>query len=101
MRSQLRHLAFVVSVLSVLVALPVKAQVNEDSFETEVPQVAQARVQVTGVRLNSTPEGLEVVLITTGERLPQSFQTSIGETLVIDLINTQLPDGVTTLSEVR
>ena len=50
---------------------------------------------VTGVRLNSTEQGLEVILESPTGKQPETFRTTYGETLIIDLINTQLqlPEG--------
>jgi len=45
---------------------------------------------VTGVRLNSTEQGLEVILESPTGKQPEIFRTTYGETLIIDLINTQL-----------
>jgi len=111
MRSQLRYLVFVVSVLSMLIASSVRAEVKQDGVEAamggespntaleplpELGEVAQAaRSRVTEVEVNPTDEGLEVVLETPTGELPQTFRTTYGNTLAIDLINTQLssPEG--------
>ncbi|PSO49508.1 MAG: TonB-dependent siderophore receptor [Cyanobacteria bacterium SW_9_44_58] len=55
---------------------------------------AQA-TQVTGVKIESTPEGVNLILETSDQQIPKQFQTSYGETIAIDLINTQLnlPEG--------
>ncbi|PSO57850.1 MAG: hypothetical protein BRC47_00890 [Cyanobacteria bacterium QS_7_48_42] len=53
------------------------------------PAFAQAR-QVTGVRLDPTDSGLEVILETPSEEQPQVFKTRFGRTLAIDIPNTQL-----------
>jgi len=50
---------------------------------------AQA-IQVTGVDINSSPDGVNLVLNTNNKQMPRQFQTSYGETIAIDLINTQL-----------
>lgn len=54
--------------------------------------VAQAEsvIPVTGVRLNCTPRGLEVILETPGDGEPRVFKTRYGNTLAIDVLNTQL-----------
>lgn len=67
------------AVVSVLVAPPAFAQV----------------VRVTGVQLNPSPDGLEVILETADGASPQFFPTSFGETYIVDIINTQLalPEG--------
>jgi len=55
---------------------------------------AQAR-QVTRVEIKSSPEGVNLILETSDENPPKQFKTSYGETIAIDLINTQLnlPEG--------
>lgn len=54
-------------------------------------------VQVTGVQLNSTPDGLQVILQTTNGAAPQVVTSSYDQTLLIDLLNAQLslPEGDT------
>jgi iron complex outermembrane receptor protein len=58
---------------------------------------AQAEVaQVTAVRLNQTPSGLQVILETQdGRRATESFTVSYGRIYIADIISTQLrlPDG--------
>ncbi|PSO70025.1 MAG: hypothetical protein BRC40_13990, partial [Cyanobacteria bacterium QH_8_48_120] len=70
---------------------------NQDFLRTgagssKVLSVAQAVsiIPVTGVQLNRTDRGLEVILETPGEKEPQVFKTSYGSTLAIDVPNTQL-----------
>ncbi|MFB6276661.1 MAG: TonB-dependent receptor domain-containing protein [Halothece sp.] len=55
---------------------------------------AQA-TQVTGIEIKSTPEGVNLILETSDQTTPKQFKTSYGETIAIDLINTQLnlPEG--------
>ncbi|MCT7957521.1 TonB-dependent receptor domain-containing protein [Laspinema palackyanum] len=53
------------------------------------PVLAQV-VEVTGVRVESTPTGLQIVLETTGDRVPQVFTSSFGETTIVDITNAQL-----------
>lgn len=53
------------------------------------PAIAQV-VEVTGVRVESTPSGLQIVLETIGDRVPQVFTSSFGETTIVDITNTQL-----------
>lgn len=67
------------SAVAALVATPVRAQI----------------IQVTGVRVNPTAEGVEVILETSDRTTPQVFTSSYGETFVADIINTQLqlPSG--------
>ncbi|MEL6398373.1 MAG: TonB-dependent siderophore receptor [Cyanobacteria bacterium J06607_6] len=53
------------------------------------PAVAQG-VQINQVQINTVNGALEVRLVTTDDTTPQSFISGYGETVVIDLINTQL-----------
>ncbi|AFY82815.1 TonB-dependent receptor domain-containing protein [Oscillatoria acuminata] len=53
------------------------------------PATAQV-VEVTGVRVESTSTGLQIILETTGDRVPQVFTSSFGETTIVDITNTQL-----------
>jgi len=53
------------------------------------PAFAQGTA-ITGVQFQQTDSGIELILETpTGEQ-PETFRTTYGETLIIDLINTQL-----------
>lgn len=56
---------------------------------------ADAATEVTDVRVNSTDGGMELVLETGDGDRPQVFTVNRGNTLVADLVNTQLrlPDG--------
>lgn len=65
--------------VAMLVATPVQAQV----------------AQVTAVRLNQTPNGLQVILETQDGRPLQTFTASNGRILIADIITTQLrlPEG--------
>ncbi|NET06408.1 MAG: TonB-dependent siderophore receptor [Symploca sp. SIO2B6] len=65
--------------LSVLVATPAFAQV----------------IQLTGVRVETTPSGVDVILETDSETIPQVSTTSLDNTVVTDIFNAQLllPDG--------
>ncbi|MEQ8973616.1 MAG: TonB-dependent receptor [Coleofasciculus sp. C1-SOL-03] len=67
------------STLSVLVSAPAFAQVR----------------QVTGVQVETTPRGVEVILQTDSDTIPQVFTTSLDKTLLTDIFNTQLrlPEG--------
>ncbi|MGB7440977.1 MAG: TonB-dependent receptor [Coleofasciculaceae cyanobacterium] len=47
-------------------------------------------VQVTGVRLNRTDGGLEIILETASGISPQAFTTSSENSLIIDVLNAQL-----------
>ena len=53
------------------------------------PAFAQA-ITITDIELRDRGNRLELLLNTTGDQPPQSFQTRYEETLIIDLINTQL-----------
>lgn len=53
------------------------------------PAIAQI-VEVTGVRVESTPAGLQVILETTGDRIPQVSTSTFGETAIADISNAQL-----------
>ncbi|MEG4284192.1 TonB-dependent receptor [Microcoleus sp. A006_D1] len=54
------------------------------------PTCASNIAQVTGVRLNPTSEGIEIILDTEDGRPLQVFTTSFGETLQVDVITAQL-----------
>lgn len=80
---------------------PTKAvAVNEPSAkntEGTNESLAQSTTEVTGVQLQETEEGLTLFLETSTGREPQTFRTTYGETLVIDLTNSRLrlPEGET------
>ncbi|AFZ17621.1 TonB-dependent siderophore receptor [Allocoleopsis franciscana] len=67
------------STVSVLVAAPAFAQV----------------IQVTGVRVSATSSGVNVILETNSDTIPQVSTASLDKTLLTDIFNTQLrlPDG--------
>lgn len=67
------------STVSVLVAAPAFAQV----------------IQVTGVRVETTSIGVEVILETNSDTIPQVSTTSLDKTLLTNIFNTQLrlPEG--------
>lgn len=54
------------------------------------PACASNIAQVTGVRLNPTSEGIEIILDTEDGRPLQVFSASFGETLQVDVITAQL-----------
>lgn len=58
-------------------------------------QAAQASAQVTDVRVNSTPMGVDILLQTKGGDRPQVFSVNRGNTWTADIVNTQLklPQG--------
>lgn len=62
---------------------------------TAAPPVLAEATRVTGVRVNQTSDGIEVLLQTQEGDRPQVFTVSQGNALVSDIINTQLvlPDG--------
>ncbi|HEY9778875.1 MAG TPA: TonB-dependent receptor plug domain-containing protein [Leptolyngbyaceae cyanobacterium] len=70
---------WLVSIVPALISQPVLAEV----------------VQVTSVQLKPTDQGLELIWQTASEQKIQVFTTRYGDTLVIDVINTQLavPQG--------
>jgi iron complex outermembrane receptor protein len=45
---------------------------------------------ITGVQLQQTDSGIELILESPTGKQPETFRTTYGETLIIDLINTQL-----------
>ncbi|NEO26309.1 MAG: TonB-dependent receptor, partial [Kamptonema sp. SIO4C4] len=58
---------------------------------TLISQPAWAQgIAVTNVQLQRTDSGIELILQTPTGKQPETFRTSYGETLIIDLINTQL-----------
>ncbi|GAA6615688.1 AMIN domain-containing protein [Scytonema sp. NUACC26] len=67
-------LAFGVAAIAMIAAQPVMAQVS----------------QITGVKLSPADGGVNVVLTTSSGSRPQVFTTQRGNTLVADIINTQL-----------
>ena len=72
--------------------LPIHPATTVDEWMT---QIAQATVQITGVRVESTDAGLQVVLETAGGELASPATRSLGNALIIDLPNAvlALPDG--------
>jgi len=91
-RRELRisHSLFISSLAIALVAQPevVKAITQPSGGEPESErQIAQGAI-VTEVEVKATETGVEIILAT--PQVPQTFETRYGETLVIDLINTQL-----------
>jgi len=85
-----------VTVASSLVFLyfPTKAiamnQPSTSNSPEETNEMAQSTTVVTGIQLQETEQGLTLFLETSTGGEPQTFQTTYGETLIIDLINTQL-----------
>ncbi|MFB6277766.1 MAG: TonB-dependent receptor domain-containing protein [Halothece sp.] len=53
------------------------------------PAFAQGTA-ITGVQLQQTDSGIELILESPTGKQPETFRTTYGETLIIDLINTQL-----------
>ena len=63
---------------------------------TVIAQPASAQgIAVTNVQINQTQSGIELILESPTGKQPETFRTTYGETLIIDLINTQLqlPEG--------
>ncbi|MFB6275235.1 MAG: TonB-dependent receptor plug domain-containing protein, partial [Halothece sp.] len=61
-----------------------------------VVQPASAQgIAVTNIQVQQTDRGLELILESPTGKQPETFRTTYGETLIIDLINTQLqlPEG--------
>jgi iron complex outermembrane recepter protein len=59
-------------------------------------QIAQApTTQITGIRLNSTDAGLEVILETVEEQLTEPLTSVVGNALILEIPNARLalPDG--------
>ncbi|NBD32090.1 MAG: TonB-dependent receptor plug domain-containing protein, partial [Cyanobacteria bacterium] len=77
-----------------LLYVPTKAvAVNDPSAKNAKAtneSLAQSTTEVTSVQLQETEEGLTLFLETSTGREPQTFRTTYGETLVIDLTNSQL-----------
>jgi iron complex outermembrane receptor protein len=53
------------------------------------PALAQG-IAVTNIQVQQTDRGLELILESPTGKQPETFRTTYGETLIIDLINTQL-----------
>jgi iron complex outermembrane receptor protein len=85
---------------SLLTSVSLLSPLSESIANPSSP-IAQGVSVVTGIRLNPTDRGLEVILETPSDTDPRTFKTRFGETLVIDLINTQLqlPEGNRFLQE--
>ena len=58
--------------------------------DAAIAQQAETATQVISIQITETATGLAISLETTDDRVPQSFTSSFGETVVIDLVNTQL-----------
>ncbi|MEP1080171.1 TonB-dependent siderophore receptor [Leptolyngbya sp. PL-A3] len=67
----------------------------EPSTSTVVEWLAQLQVEITGFQLNSTENGLELVLTTVGGELPTIATSVIGNALIADIPNAvlSLPEG--------
>ncbi|NBD33522.1 MAG: TonB-dependent receptor [Cyanobacteria bacterium] len=74
--------------------LPAKALADADATEENQndtnESLAQRRTVVTGVQLETRKRGSTLVLETPTASSPQTFRITYGNTLIIDLINTQL-----------
>lgn len=84
----------IVSLLGIMAAAPVRADEVITATGITVAQ-AESAVVVTEIQVETTERGLELILTSPSGREPQTFRTTYGDTLVIDLINTrlQLPSG--------
>jgi len=84
----------ILSLLGIMAAAPVRADEVTTATGITVAQAESALV-VTEIQVETTDRGLELILTSPSGREPQTFRTTYGETLVIDLINTrlQLPSG--------
>ncbi|PZV20750.1 MAG: TonB-dependent siderophore receptor [Leptolyngbya sp.] len=101
-----------VGVVGAIAALaqPLTAQANDSATEASfasggetaattvdewMTQIAQATVQITSVRVETTEAGLQVVLETAAGELSAPTTRSLGNALIIDLPNAMLalPDG--------
>lgn len=84
----------IISLLGIMAAGPVRADEVTTAKGITVAQ-AESAVLVTDIQVETTDRGLELILSSPSGKEPQTFRTTYGETLVIDLINTrlQLPSG--------
>ncbi|MBU7586986.1 MAG: TonB-dependent siderophore receptor [Nostoc sp. TH1S01] len=98
----------IVGAICLLAIAPVKAQevVKEGTSSTDIPQLSDIEIpytsvkdwllaqteviQVTGVRLSSTNDGLEIILETSASDNLQTSTTSEGNSFIADIPNTQL-----------
>ncbi|MEB3336210.1 MAG: TonB-dependent siderophore receptor [Leptolyngbyaceae bacterium] len=113
MSNQLQRSLFVLGVLSSAIASPAMAEgtlVSAASEATAIPRVSDrarpittinewisqqiAPIQITQVRLTSSPTGVGIVLETAGASLPTSSTSTVGNTLIIEIPNAvlALPD---------
>jgi iron complex outermembrane receptor protein len=108
MSNQLQKLAWMVSLALVLVNPPVSAEENQkpigrlsqlnniEQSATSIQQLlAQSLIQVTGVNLQATDTGIEVILVTNQSDKLQLTNLSEGNSYIVDLLNSQLslPNG--------
>lgn len=85
--------------LNVLVVLTI-ALVTPTAIAVPPPEnlpIAQRRTVINNIQVNSTDTGLGIELDIPS--IPQTFETSYGETLIIDLINTRLQEGTRLFQE--
>ena len=94
MGKQRQLLGLMLGITAIAAVQPVAAVINPPAAQSETWQ-AQALNQVVKVRLDDSENGLLVVLESTNGATAQTYTGSYGETLVIDVINTQLilPEG--------
>ncbi|MDB9306914.1 MULTISPECIES: TonB-dependent receptor [Cyanophyceae] len=108
MSNQLQKLAWMVSLALVLVNPPVWAEENQkpigklsqlnniEQSATSIQQLlAQSLIQVTGVNLQATDTGIEVILVTNQSDKLQLTNLSEGNSYIVDITNSQLslPNG--------
>lgn len=94
--ANLQKLVWTVVVSIAFATLPARAEVKTELIKRKILPVAsplnisQATIQITGVRLNNTDKGFEIILETTqGDKL-QPVNKSEGNTFIADISNAQL-----------
>ncbi|MGD1950163.1 MAG: TonB-dependent siderophore receptor [Leptolyngbyaceae cyanobacterium] len=80
---------------ALLVALPaIEAKANAGDFGMATSQISQAqRVQITGVQVENTEAGLQIVLETAGGEVTTPITTTSGNALVITVPDAVLADS--------
>lgn len=101
--TSLQKLVWTIVVSTAFATLPARAEVNTELTKRKILpfaspiNISQATIEITGVRLNSTDKGFEIILETTqGDKL-QPVNKSEGNTFIADIPNAQLrlPSGDT------
>ncbi len=108
MLNQVQKLAWMTSLAFVWVSLPVLAEAHQKPIDktsqlSNIEQLniqqllAQSLIQVTGINLQATDTGLEVILVTNQSDQLQITNQSAGNSYVVDIPNSQLnlPSGET------